>query len=117
MESSAKVTDPLSFGHHSSQWWVALDMAGVDFAAIADENGVSFSSVFAVIANPVHHFLRILLVFHLPGLDQEFFSFEPEGPYSGSAEGALVGCFKPLLQALEAKLMLAFQLATFFYLF
>lgn len=83
-------------------------MAGVDFAAIADENGVSFLSVFAVIANPVHHLFGFFLVFHLPGLDQELFSFEPEGPYSGSAEGALVGCLKPLLQALETKFMLAF---------
>lgn len=88
-------------------------MAGVNLASITNEDDVSFLCVLAVIADPVHHLIRVLFIFHFPIFNKKLFSFKPERSDCHPAEWTFIRGFKPGLKAVETKFVFAFQLTTF----
>lgn len=86
---------PLALWLCSVQCLIASDVAGVCFAAIADEHDVSIIGMIAVVAHPIQVFLLVLLILILLGLHLEFLAFKPVEMHICAAIWATVGVTEP----------------------
>lgn len=103
---------PFAVRFPSTQSSVALNVAGISFAAIADEHDIAFLCTVAVVTDPIHFLILFGLVFELLRLNFELLTFVPIIRGFSATVGASVGTGEPFLQAVEAELMLALEEAS-----
>jgi hypothetical protein len=96
----------------SSQGPIALDVAGIGFATIADEHDITFLSTIAVVADPIHFLILFGLVLELLRLNFELFAFVPIISGFSSTVGTPIGTGEPFLKAVVAELMLTLEEAS-----
>jgi hypothetical protein len=86
--SSAIVTVPVSNGLHSTESFVAVDVAGIGLTAVADQDDVSRFCVAAAVACPVQNLGICGLVHEIFGLDCVPCTLADEVGNFGAAVGA-----------------------------
>lgn len=114
--SAAEVAVPVASRLSPAQGRVALDVASVGLAPVADQHDVPVLGLVAVVAHPVQVLLLRWLVLELLALDQVLLALAPEAGDLAAAVGALAGVLQPLLQTLVAEPVLAVQVHAVGYL-
>lgn len=105
--SAAEVTVPVASGLTAAKGRVALDVASVGLASVANQHDIAVLGLVAVVAHPIKVLLLCWLVLELLAFDQALLALEPEAGHFAAAVGTLAGVLQPLLQALVAEFVLA----------
>jgi hypothetical protein len=108
------MAEPLAPRLDAVQQLVAVDVAGICLASVADQHDIAVLCVVAEIADPIQILLLFGLVLKFLCLYLELLAFEPESLDVGSAVRTFAGIIEPLLEAVITEAMLALKLASVF---